>query len=41
MSNLELSETIKNYIKQLFDEHINSVIDENMKIINDLKNNIT
>ena len=41
MSNLELSETIKNYIKKLFDEHIKSVIDENTKVINDLKNNIT
>ena len=41
MSNLELSDTIKNYIKKLFDEHIKSVIDENTKIINDLKNNIT
>ena len=41
MINLELSETIKNYIKKLFDEHIKSVIDENTKIINDLKNNIT
>ena len=41
MYNLELSETIKNYIKKLFDEHIKSVIDENTKVINDLKNNIT
>ena len=41
MSNLDLSETIKNYIKKLFDEHIKSVIDENTKVINDLKNNIT
>ena len=41
MSNLELSKTIKNYIKKLFDEHIKSVIDENTKVINDLKNNIT
>ena len=40
MYNLELSETIKNYIKKLFDEHIKSVIDENTKVINDLKNNI-
>ena len=37
MSNLELSEIIKNYIKKLFDEHIKSVIDENTKLINDLK----
>ena len=41
MYNLELFETIKNYIKKLFDEHIKSIIDENTKIINDLKNNIT
>ena len=41
MSYLELSETIKNYIKKPFDEHVESVIDENTKIINDLKNNIT
>ena len=41
MSNLELSETIKNYIKKLFDKHIKSVIDEHTKIINDIKNNIT
>ena len=36
-----MSETIKNYIKKQFDENIKSVIDENNKIINDLKNNIT
>ena len=41
MYNLELSVTIKKYINKLFDEYIKSVINENTKIINDLKNNIT
>ena len=37
MTNLELSESITNYIKELFDNDIKSVLEENNKIINELK----
>ena len=37
MTNLELSESIKNYIKELFDNDIKLVLEENNKIINELK----
>ena len=38
MTNFELSESIKNYIKELFDNDIKFVLEENNKIINELKN---
>ena len=37
MTNLELSESIKNDIKELFDNDIKLVLEENNKIINELK----
>ena len=37
MTNLELSESIKNYIKELFDNDIKLVLEENNKIMNELK----
>ena len=40
MTNLELSESIKNYIKELFDNDIKFVLEENNKIINELKNTV-
>ena len=38
MTNLELSESIKNYIKELFDNDIKFVLEENNKITNEFKN---
>ena len=40
MTNLELSESITNYIKELFDNDIQSVLEENNKIISELKNTV-
>ena len=40
MTNLELSESIKNYIKELFDNNITFVLEENNKIIIELKNTV-
>ena len=40
MTNLELSESIKNYIKELFDNDITFLLEENNKIINELKNTV-
>ena len=41
LTNLELSNSIKNFIKDIFDNEIKSVLNENNKTINELKDTIT